>query len=491
MNLRYMTNTCCRLILILIALFALGACSPGGGESDQTTNSLNSYRDSDSDDDRRCRDDDDKDCEDRRHEEDEHEDGGGDGDGGTAAVNIIAIHNPSSPQYDDNCLNCHGDIPNAQSLNSAIPNAHVAMLPFTPGEGSDQCIWCHRDVSNTLIHTMAQVGAFQNNIRKTVDTQLCAICHGPVGPGKPFYQSGLTTSADPDGSELYGYLCSACHRELSNSEVRGESAEEIYGAIADNEGGMAPLSVLNPTWVQAITVALGGDPTLPPTIPAPGTGSSLYQQYWSSCHGALASSSKAGATAVRIQNGIDTEPQMSSLNFLTAVQVQDIADALSGVTGGGGTGGTDGASLYQVNCETCHGALGNSTKGGSSASQIQNAINNDTGGMGVLSSLTPTEVQSIADALSGGTGGGGGGGGLPANHTDDKDGALHGPGKDTPYSSGCTACHGTTLQGDLGPSCFSCHDQKWDENSPTQLMNQMEILEMARIMQMMISTEVK
>ena len=523
MKLRYMTNTCCRLILILIALFALNACGGGGSESGQTQNSVNSVSDRHGDRDRRCDDDDDEECresdgggtdgaslyqtycsschgrlsnsavqgasaddiEDAIDDEDRMEsldflrsyqieaiadalsgDGGGGGGGGTAAVNIVAIHNPSSSQYDDNCLNCHGDIPNAQSLNSAIPNAHVAMLPFTPGEGSDQCTWCHRDVSNTLIHTMAQVGAFQNNIRKTVDTQLCAICHGPVGPGKPFYQSGLTTSADPDGSELYGYLCSACHRELSNSEVRGESAEEIYGAIADNEGGMAPLSVLNPTWVQAITVALGGDPTLPPTIPAPGTGSSLYQQYCSSCHGALASSSKAGATAVRIQNGIDTEPQMSSLSFLTSTQVQAIADALGGVTGGGGTGGTDGASLYQVNCETCHGGLANSEKAGALAGEIQNAINNDTGGMGVLSSLTPTEVQSIADALSGGTGGGGGGGGLPANHTDDKDGALHGPGKDTPYSSGCTACHGTTLQGDLGPSCFSCHDQKWNEDPP-------------------------
>lgn len=250
---------------------------------------------------------------------------------------------------------------------------------------------------------------------------------------------------------------------MANSEVDGESAQDIYEAIADNEGGMAPLSVLNPTWVQAITVALGGDPTLPSNIPSPGTGASLYQQYCSSCHGALAGSAKTGATAAQIQNGINTVNEMTSLSFLTAAQVQDISDALSGGGGGGGGGGgTDGVALYDQYCAACHGSLANSDKSGASAALIQNGINN-VGEMSSLSFLTSTQVQAISDALSGG----GGGGGLPANHTDDKDGALHAPGKDTPYSSGCTACHGTTLQGDLGPSCFSCHDQKWNEDPPS------------------------
>jgi len=500
MNLRDMTNICCRLSLIFIALFALVACDDtGGGDTDgggtdgggtDGTVGATLYQ-------ANC-----SSCHDafasstkagasaNQIQNAINNDAGGmgvlssltptqvqaiadalsgstgGGGGGSAALNIIAVHNPNSPQYNDNCLNCHSDIPTAQSLSPAIPNAHVAMLAFTPGENSDQCVWCHRDVSNTLIHTTAQVGAFQTNIRKTVDSQLCGICHGPVGPGKPFYQSGLTTSADPDGSQLYSYLCSSCHKELSNSEVKGESTQEIYKAIGDNEGGMAPLNVLSPQWVQAITVALGGDPTLPPSIPAPGTGSSLYQQYCSSCHGALASSTKADTSAALIQNGINTITQMTSLSFLTSTQVQAIADALGGVTGGGGTGGTDGASLYQTNCSSCHGALASSDKAGASASQTQNAINNDTGGMGVLSSLTLTQIQAISGALSGGTGGGGGSSGPPASHTDSQEGALHAPGKDTPYSSSCTACHGTTLQGDIGPSCFSCHDQKWNENPP-------------------------
>jgi mono/diheme cytochrome c family protein len=477
MNLRCMTNIYCRLILILVALVVLNACGQGGSEPSQTNDPQNSatassHHDDDDDDDRGGRGG--RGDRDGHGDGDDHGDGGGDpGPGPVSSVNYIAVHNPNSSQYDDNCLNCHGDIPNGQSLDSAIPNAHVAMLPFTPGENSAQCVWCHRDVSNTLIHTAAQVGAFQVNIRKTVDTQLCAICHGPVGPGKPFYQAGLTTTSELDGSQLYHHLCASCHRELSNSEVEGESAREIYQKINENEGGMGPLSVLNPIWIQAITVALGGDPTLPADIPAPGTGASLYQQYCSACHGPLASSAKVGATAAQIQNGINNVADMNSLNFLTTTQVQLIADALSGSTGGGGTGGggaggTDGLTLYTANCASCHGPLASSSKAGASASQIQNAINNDTGGMGVLSGLASTQVQAIADALSGGGGGGGaGGGGLPASHTDDKDGALHAPGKDTPYSSGCTACHGTTLLGDLGPSCFSCHDQKWSEDPPS------------------------
>ncbi|BCR04490.1 hypothetical protein DESUT3_15590 [Desulfuromonas versatilis] len=57
----------------------------------------------------------------------------------------------------------------------------------------------------------------------------------------------------------------------------------------------------------------------------------------------------------------------------------------------------------------------------------------------------------------------GGGTNVPADHTDDEDGALHKPGKDRPFSNGCTACHGQNLRGGIGPSCFQCHGREWDE----------------------------
>ena len=59
-----------------------------------------------------------------------------------------------------------------------------------------------------------------------------------------------------------------------------------------------------------------------------------------------------------------------------------------------------------TNCQGCHGVNGAGTMiapnvQGASASAIQTAIDTNAGGMGSLSSLTPAEVQAIADFLQG------------------------------------------------------------------------------------------
>jgi mono/diheme cytochrome c family protein len=92
------------------------------------------------------------------------------------------------------------------------------------------------------------------------------MCHGPAGPGNKFYQAGLSSTLEtpgvfdpgkPDyGSELYGLACAACHRDLANSEVSGESAEEIREKINEDEGGMGPLRALSTQEIQAIAAAL-------------------------------------------------------------------------------------------------------------------------------------------------------------------------------------------------------------------------------------------
>jgi mono/diheme cytochrome c family protein len=76
-------------------------------------------------------------------------------------------------------------------------------------------------------------------------------------------------------------------------------------------------------------------------------------------------------------------------------------------TGGGG-GGSDGATLYAASCQSCHGPLASSRVRGASAGNIRAAIAENEGGMGVLSSLTTTQISAIAAALGGGGGGGGG-----------------------------------------------------------------------------------
>jgi hypothetical protein len=66
----------------------------------------------------------------------------------------------------------------------------------------------------------------------------------------------------------------------------------------------------------------------PPTL----DGAALYTQYCAGCHGALASSSKKGATATQIQSAINGVGAMSSLKTLTSAQIQAIAAALATTT---------------------------------------------------------------------------------------------------------------------------------------------------------------
>jgi hypothetical protein len=170
----------------------------------------------------------------------------------TPSNNLIAAHDSRSPQYRRDCTSCHSNILTETSLTS-IKSAHVAMLPSSPGESNNvKCRWCHRQVD--LGQGTAPVGKSDGNLRKRVDTRLCAVCHsGPSSPGKQFYQ---TASPALTGAELYEVVCAACHGSLPNSEVRGESASEIQEEIDENEGGMGPLRVLSPQQIQAIANAL-------------------------------------------------------------------------------------------------------------------------------------------------------------------------------------------------------------------------------------------
>jgi hypothetical protein len=182
--------------------------------------------------------------------------GGGGGGGGSDWDNIVALHDSASPQYEEHCLECHTDVFAEQSLDPAIPGAHVAMRAHVPGKDDEtKCTWCHRSV-DLVQGTRSAENAF-GNLRKRVDVTLCTLCHGqpPRSTAKLFYQTGLSPT-NPDGAVLYDVACAACHDDLAQSEVKDESAAEIEAKISANKGGMGPLEILTPEEIQAIANVL-------------------------------------------------------------------------------------------------------------------------------------------------------------------------------------------------------------------------------------------
>jgi hypothetical protein len=91
-------------------------------------------------------------------------------------TNIRALHDSQSAQYDANCLKCHADVLQEHSLDPGIAGAHPSMFPFV---GGPDCLFCHRSVD------------FDNqsaaNVRRNVEVEICASCHGQGGLAAPFY----------------------------------------------------------------------------------------------------------------------------------------------------------------------------------------------------------------------------------------------------------------------------------------------------------------
>lgn len=179
--------------------------------------------------------------------------------------NIIAAHDSNSSEYKKECKECHSAIHSEVSLDPGIAAAHRAMAPFAAGKRGrdDQCRWCHRTVD--LQQGTQRVESSQGNVRRHVDVELCAFCHGPFGSGSSgrggaplFYQASAFSPTDPDGPTLYELLCAACHGPLETSEVRGDG-DDIQKKIDEDEGGMGALDVLTAAEVQAIAAALGSE----------------------------------------------------------------------------------------------------------------------------------------------------------------------------------------------------------------------------------------
>lgn len=215
--------------------------------------------------------------------------------------------------------------------------------------------------------------------------------------------SGTTAAAD--GTALYTSNCAGCHGPLATSSKSGVTFARLQSAIGNNIGGMGSLSnSLTVNQMQLIVTALTPPATATGTgTTTPANGAILYAADCAGCHGVLASSAKLGATTARIQSAISgNSGGMGSLSSLTAADIQAISTALAGT--GTTTTASDGATLFKTYCNNCHKSMGST-----SAAAIQSRINNNTGGMGSLSSLTTAQLQSISTYLS--TSGGSGGGG--------------------------------------------------------------------------------
>lgn len=110
--------------------------------------------------------------------------GGGGGGGGPgpqpeAVSNVRALHSPASSQYDRDCIKCHGDILEEQSLDVRVPGIHPVMLPQVGGETDAVCVKCHVSVDFDARSA--------GNVRRNVDVNTCAVCHAKGGAGYPFY----------------------------------------------------------------------------------------------------------------------------------------------------------------------------------------------------------------------------------------------------------------------------------------------------------------
>jgi mono/diheme cytochrome c family protein len=369
--------------------------------------------------------------------------------------------------YRDNCMQCHGDLPNStiigintvdkitnaiaadlggmgamggltpdqiSAINGAIPTQAQAPAPgATPGETlySQKCAACHKQLASSP-KAGASLATIQNGIATVPNmaslsslttAQLTDIAGAlaTVTPPTP------TPGALP-GQTLYVNYCESCHTPFANSDRAGATVARINGAIAANTGSMSSLNRLTVAQITDIAAALA---TVTPPTPAASTGETLYRTYCAACHGAFATSSKAGATVSRINTAVaaNTGGMAFVTTSLTQAQLLDIETALGTLTV---PVIMDGATLYATNCSGCHNPLADSTKKGLTLARFNAATaNNGVTSMGYLASLlSVAQVNAIIGVMPP----------LPV------DGAGL-------YTTNCASCHGPlTASGKAGPT---------------------------------------
>jgi mono/diheme cytochrome c family protein len=293
---------------------------------------------------------------------------GGSAAGAPSSAPPAGVSTESAVLYAANCEGCHGPLATSEKLGITLARLQNAIAGNIGGMGSLSAL----TVAEQQLIVSGLNPAATPPPTTTVDGAAlyaanCAGCHGALANsgkkgitlarlqgaitgnvGNMGFLSTLTaaqqqavvtalavTTTPPvttvDGAALYASNCASCHGTLANSGKKNITLARLQGAITGNVGNMGFLSTLNAAQQQAIVTALVS--TTPPPPVTTVDGAALYAGSCASCHGPLATSAKAGATATRIQTAITNNVgNMGGLSTLSTAQVAAIATSLATVT---------------------------------------------------------------------------------------------------------------------------------------------------------------
>jgi hypothetical protein len=147
----------------------------------------------------------------------------------------------------------------------------------------------------------------------------------------------------------------------------------------------APVDVTATSFINKITLTW-----------SPVAGASSYNVYWSVNPVVTTATGTKVNVAGNVFEHVGLSVSRVYFYVVTAVgsSGESIASSLASTVPG-----TDGDNLYLTYCQGCHGSVTVSTIMGGTPENITAAIAKNTGGMGVLSALTATQINTISEQL--------------------------------------------------------------------------------------------